>query len=259
MFPAEFLQFFYDIINQICSGLLSIADKSFWFGIFPYIALFIGVYGLFHRYTKHEFSYSSHSSQFLNREYTVAQALNFFHYGLGIVLGAHLLLVLLAFFAQEQFSIFSSENGLVLLAIEVFLWTMTVGIIIGMIMFFVRRFSNSRLRVVTTKMDWVLLTLLLIQVSLGLMVATFNFPGSQWYVGSVVPWFVSLGSLNPIVETMGTFDGVIRFHALNGFVIFAILPYTRLVHLLSFPYGYLTRKYQVVVWYARNKTQTGDK
>ena len=79
LFPADSLKPIYDVINQLCKLILSIADKNFWFGIFPYIAIFIALYGLFHRYRKHQFTYSSQSSQFLNRDYSLSQSLSYLY------------------------------------------------------------------------------------------------------------------------------------------------------------------------------------
>ena len=254
MFPADTFKPIYDVINQLCKVILSIANKNFWFGIFPYIAIFIALYGLFHRYRKHQFTYSSQSSQFLNRDYSLSQSLNFFHYGIITVLSFHFLFILIGLFFPTEFSSFSNQNSLLITIFEIFLWTITIGIILGMVMLLIRRISNPSVRVVTTNMDWLLIIVLFIQVNLGLLIAMFNFPGSSWFVGSIVPWFESLFTLHPTIDTISTYDAIVQFHMLNGFVIFAILPFTRLVHFLSFPYTYLTRKYQVAVWYTRNRS-----
>ena len=255
MFPADSLKPIYDFINQICNSILSIADANFWFGIFPFIAIFIALYGLFHRYRNHQFSYSSQSSQFLNRDYNLSQSLNLFHYGIIVVLGFHFIFILINIFASDAFTTFANENSNLIMTFEILLWTLTIGIIIGMIFLLIRRIQNPNVRKVTTLMDWILIIDIFIQVNLGLLVATFNYPGSSWFIGTVVPWLGSLVQLHPVIDTVGKYDGIIRLHMLNGFVIFALLPYTRLVHFLSFPYTYLTRKYQVVVWYSKNKSQ----
>jgi len=39
-----------------------------------------------------------------------------------------------------------------------------------------------------------------------------------------------------------------KFHAVGAFVLLALLPFSRLVHALSVPLGYLWRPFQVVVW-----------
>jgi nitrate reductase gamma subunit len=37
-------------------------------------------------------------------------------------------------------------------------------------------------------------------------------------------------------------------HAVSGFGLFLLFPYTRLVHAVTVPLGYLVRPYQVVIW-----------
>lgn len=42
---------------------------------------------------------------------------------------------------------------------------------------------------------------------------------------------------------------IIQLHIILAFVIFLIIPFTRLVHVLVFPLSYLWRPYQKVIWY----------
>jgi nitrate reductase gamma subunit len=46
-----------------------------------------------------------------------------------------------------------------------------------------------------------------------------------------------------------------QLHALSALVLFAIWPFTRLVHMLTAPVGYLTRPY--VVYRSRDEQPTG--
>ena len=47
-----------------------------------------------------------------------------------------------------------------------------------------------------------------------------------------------------------------KVHAFNAFLLVALLPFSRLVHALSVPLGYLARPYQIVIWY-RQQNQKG--
>ncbi len=40
----------------------------------------------------------------------------------------------------------------------------------------------------------------------------------------------------------------IRLHVIGAFLIFALVPFTRLMHILVAPLHYLTRPYQRVIW-----------
>ena len=46
---------------------------------------------------------------------------------------------------------------------------------------------------------------------------------------------------------------LIKLHFAGGFVILALLPFTRLIHAVTLPIGYLWRPYRVVIW---NRRQT---
>lgn len=256
-FPKNFLTPIFDFLNSMFVGFFSNSD-AFWLGTFPYIAIFIAFFGIFHRFRSHEFSYSSQSSQFLNRGYALPQALNFFHYGLLVVLLVHFLLIVFAILIPGVLKDFYANQTFIVEVFETLLWAFTIGIIFGLVFFLVRRLFDTRARQVTTKLDWIILLIIFLEVNLGFLVATVKFPGSSWYSTSIVPWFVSIVQLSPEYTEVATLAPLVKVHIITGFLIFALLPYTRLVHLMSFPYGYLWRRYQVAVWYSK-KTNPYDR
>jgi nitrate reductase gamma subunit len=103
----------------------------------------------------------------------------------------------------------------------------------------------------TSALDWILLAALLAQMALGFWVALFYRWGSDWYVHTAVPWIVSLAQLQPRVEYVASLPWLVKLHMLGGFLIIALFPFTRLVHLVTFPLTYLWRPYQVVIWNRR--------
>jgi nitrate reductase gamma subunit len=167
----------------------------------------------------------------------------------------HFLLVVFVILFPNELNTFFADNPDLVMYLEIILWAITLSVIIGISVFIIRRIFDSRSRSVTTKFDWLLFILLFVQVTLGFLVATGYYPGMQWYASSIVPWFISLATLNPDITMWGSFanDGLVKFHAVNGFLIFAVIPYTRLIHFMSFPYGYLFRKYQIAIWYRKRK------
>ncbi len=62
---------------------------------------------------------------------------------------------------------------------------------------------------------------------------------------TVSPWFRSLFVLQPDVAAMSRAGLAFQLHALIGMVLFAIWPFTRLVHAFTAPVGYLFRPYVV--------------
>ncbi|CAG0940612.1 Nitrate reductase-like protein NarX [Anaerolineae bacterium] len=61
-------------------------------------------------------------------------------------------------------------------------------------------------------------------------------------------------TLNPQIQYVTVLPQVVQLHILNAFFIIALFPFTRLVHLVTFPITYLWRPYQVVIWNRRQRT-----
>ncbi len=215
------------------------------FVVFPYVATVLCVLGGIYRYTSDRFSYSSFSSQFLENRLEFWGAVPW-HYGILAILMAHLLALL---FPGGWAVLLAAPARLY--ALEVSGLALAVITILGLALLIVRRASNPRVRAVTTALDWVLLAALLAQVCLGFWVALFYRWGSDWYVRTAVPWLLSLVTLNPSIENVTVLPWVVKLHLLGGFVIIGLFPFTRLVHLVTVPIGYLWRPYQVVIWNRR--------
>jgi nitrate reductase gamma subunit len=66
---------------------------------------------------------------------------------------------------------------------------------------------------------------------------------------TATPWLWSLVKFNPQVEYLAKLPWVAQLHAFNAFLLVALFPFSRLVHLISVPLEYLWRPYQVVIWY----------
>lgn len=128
---------------------------------------------------------------------------------------------------------------------------LALGTILGMVLLIARRLMLPRIKAVTTWLDWLLLVVLLAQVSLGFWVALFYRWGSDWYLHTAVPWLMSLVTLNPQTQYVSSLPLVVQIHMLGGFVLVALFPFTRLVHMITFPLTYLWRPYQVVLWNRR--------
>ncbi len=215
------------------------------FAVFPYVAVILAIMVGTYRYFHARFSYTSYSSQFLETRALFWGSVPW-HYGIIAILLAHLLAALF----PEAWAALIAEPGR-LYALEVIALMLGMLALAAVALLIVRRLYNARIRSVTSVMDWVLLAALLIQVALGVWVALFYRWGSAWYLSSVTPWLRSLVALQPQIETITVLPLVVKLHALGGFVIIALFPFTRLVHLIVFPLDYLWRPHQVVIWNRR--------
>ncbi len=218
------------------------------FGIFPYVALAIAIVGLVWRYRTNQFSYSSVSSQFLENRQLFWGSVPW-HYGIILILLGHVIGILFP-------SSVMAFNGVPLRLYILEGTGLALGLLVlfGLVFLLLRRGISQRIRVVTSRMDLVLLILLLLSIVTGVGTAIFYRWGSGWYVQTATPYFWSLVTFAPKVEYMASLPLLTKIHAINAFVILTIFPFTRLVHMLSVPLAYLWRPYQIVMW-RRRKTQ----
>jgi len=215
------------------------------FAVIPYLAVAIAIVGGVARYRVDRFSYSSQSSQFLESRVLFWGSVAW-HYGILLVLGAHVAALM---FWDPWAALVSDPTRLYVL--EVVGLALSLLAWIGLLVLLARRLAVPLVRAVTTPMDWVLLAVLLVQVGLGLWIALTYRWGSEWYVYTAVPWLHSLFRLDPQVEYMTPLPWIVKAHAVLGFALIALFPFTRLVHVVTVPVTYLWRSYQLVVWNRR--------
>jgi len=213
------------------------------FVILPYLAMFIFFLGTIWRYRQQPFTYSSFSSQFLeNRQHF--WALVPFHYGIVIVLLGHIVALLI----PRQVLAWNSRP-LRLYVLETSALIFGLLTLIGLIGCIHRRLTVSKVRAVTTRMDWLVFTLLLLQVASGVYVAIFHAWGSSWFAAAAVPYLWSLVRLNPDMSFIAAMPLIVKFHVVMAYTMIGVTPFTRLVHVLVAPNPYLWRRNQVVRWY----------
>lgn len=213
------------------------------FGVFPYVAvaLMVGV-GLY-RYCIDRYSWSSQSSQFLESRILYWGSVPW-HYAILVILLAHFL----AFLVPAGWGVLLG-SPLRLYLLEVTGMALGLCTLIAIVLLVVRRIMNPRVAVVTSPIDWLVLAALLLQVATGVYIAITLRWGSIWYLHTATPWLWSLVKLDPQVQYLAVLPTVVKLHAFNAFLILAIFPFSRLVHVVSVPLGYLARPWQVVVWY----------
>lgn len=199
----------------------------------PYAALALFICVTPYRYFSNRLTWSAYSTQFLERK-SLFWGINPWHYGIIPVLAAHLLGIIApgpmkAFLGDQTTLIVLESIGLALGLFALF----------GCLVLLLRRGNSAMLKRVTTASDWVLLYLLILQTLSGVYIANFMRWGSVWYLHTAVPYLYSLLSFTPQVEYVADFPLVFKLHAAGAFLIVALLPFTKLVHLLFFPVAFL--------------------
>ncbi len=222
----------------------------FLFGVVPYLAVALAAGGTAYRYRALRSTVTARSSQLLEGRLLYWGSVPW-HYAILAILVAHLLA---AVFPGTWARLLGSPSRL--FALEVTGLALGAVALLGLTALVVRRLF---LRSTTGAMDWVVLLLLLLQAATGLYVAFAMRWGSAWYLHTAAPWLASLARLSPRIDAMAALPGVVKVHAVNAFVLLALLPLSRLVHATVVPVSYLWRPPQLVIWRrgpARNEEGT---
>lgn len=216
---------------------------QFLFIALPYVCLFTFFLMTIYRYRVQSFSYSSLSSQFLENKHHFWAVVPF-HYGILTVTVGHLI----AFCIPRTLLAWNSVPWR-LFVLEISALAFGILTLIGLVGVVVRRFSNSKIRIVTTPTDWVLFAMLLVQTISGVWIAIFFRWGSSWFATNMTPYLMSIMKLAPDVSYVAAMPFVVKLHIVLAFLTIGFFPFTRLVHVLVIPNPYLWRKTQVVRWY----------
>lgn len=220
-------------------------DDSILFIVFPYCAVILAVIGGIYRYYVDRFSYSSLSSQLLEKR-ALFRGIIPWHYGIVPVLLAHLA----APVVPGWWGLLLGDP-IRLVVLELAGLALGLAALAGIVILMARRLLQPRARAVTSVMDWFLTALLLLQVSLGVHIAFTYRWGSLWYLHTAVPWLRSLAALIPDASPIVHLPAAVRAHVAIGFVIILLFPFTRLAHIFTFPFRYLWRTWQIVLWNRR--------
>ncbi len=224
------------------------ALNTFLFVAFPYVAVIVFVFGVAYRYRQKGFTVSSLSSQFLEGK-SLFWGVVPFHIGVLVVLVGHLVAFL---FPQATLAWNSMPARLIILEVTAFVFGLSV--LVGLAGLMYRRFTNPRIRAVTTRMDITIELLLLAQVVLGCWIALGYRWGSSWFAADLSPYLWSLVTLAPETGPVFALPWVIKLHIVGAFALLFMVPFTRLVHVIVAPVHYIVRPYQQVIWNWDRKT-----
>ncbi|MCH6469288.1 respiratory nitrate reductase subunit gamma [Sinomonas terrae] len=219
-------------------------DVLLW-GVAPYLMVLILVGGSIWRYRYDKFGWTTRSSQlYESRLLRIASPL--FHFGLVFVIAGHFVgLVIPKSWTQ---AIGMSETLYHALALSVGL---IAGIctLVGIVLLIYRRRRTGPVFMATTRNDKAMYIFLVGAIALGVLTTLVSVtqPTSTAfdYRESVSPWFRSLFVFQPNIAAMSAAPDEFKWHTLVGMALFALWPFTRLVHALTAPFHYLFRPYIV--------------
>jgi nitrate reductase gamma subunit len=217
----------------------------FWFVIVPYLCLATFVVGHFWRYRYDKFGWTTRSSQ-LYEDRMLRWGSPLFHFGMLGVVGGHVIGLLVPRSWTEAVGISDHTYHLVAVGGGLAAGVMTV---VGLAILVYRRRTVGPVFSATTVMDKVMYAFLAVVILLGMwntIAGSILTVGGEYnYREGVSVWFRSFLAFDPRPALMGEAPIGFQLHALVAFALFALWPFTRLVHVFSAPVGYLTRPYIV--------------
>lgn len=216
--------------------------NNFFFIGLPYAALTALLVGSFFRYFNFGFKVSSLSTQFLEgRELFYGSRP--FHWGVIFLFFGHAIA-----FIFPQTVILWGSVPLRLVIIEVAALGFAISALFGLIMLIQRRFKNKRILAVTSKMDVFVYVILLTQIISGIWVAYFARWGSVWFASVLTPYLKSILLFQPDIVAVSAMPLSVQIHIVSAFIFIGMIPFTRFIHFLVYPFSYLWRSYQYVIW-----------
>jgi len=217
---------------------------TFFFGIYPYIAIAVMILGSIIRYDREPYSWRSGSSQMLRKK-QLFWGSNLFHIGIIILFFGHLVGLLTPYPVYSWVITPATKQMMSIVVGGLF------GAIcfIGLTLLLHRRLFDPRIRLTSTAMDIAILAILWVQLSLGLITLPFSLAHAD---GSTMllftEWAQRIITFRPNAAALIVGTGwAFQLHIILGLTIFLLFPFSRLVHIWSAPIRYTWRQgYQVV-------------
>lgn len=211
---------------------------EFLWGVYPYIcaALFFTVPII--RMLYRPFGWSTRASGMFGRSILGAASLAL-HWGLFLVFAGHVAGLI---------------GGLLGLGswIAFFYWTGLVGGLLalaGSCVALIRRFSNPEVRSMSQPDDYIVHLFLITILGLALyQVLAHQIFGIAYNASA---WFASLWAFSPQPELMASSSLITKLHVFFALTFFAYFPFTKLVHVWTYPINYASRPLQSMRTQAR--------
>lgn len=219
---------------------------QFLFGIYPYIALAIFLFGSLVRFDREQYTWKSESTQVLHHGRLRAGSI-MFHAGIIGLFFGHAVGLLTPVWVWDTLGISHGTKQLVAMVAGGLLGLLCLA---GILLLLARRLANDRLRHATSFKDKIVLLWILLTLLLGL---SSIFVSAKHMDGHMMVLLMNWAQ--HIVTFRGDAAGFItaapllfKLHLFMGMSLFVIFPFTRLVHVWS-GFGaltYLGRAWQLV-------------
>ena len=219
-------------------------DTVLW-AVVPYVCLAVFVVGHVWRYRYDKFGWTTRSSQ-LYESRLLRWASPMFHFGILAVFLGHVMGLGIPKSWTEAVGMTEGVYHFLAISVGVVAGVCTV---VGMSLLIYRRRTTGPVFSATTRMDKAMYLVLAVVIFLGMWNTVagsiLNLGGHYDYRDGVSVWFRGIFYLDPQPGLMAQAPLSFQLHALAAFSLFALWPFTRLVHVFSVPIWYLGRPYVV--------------
>lgn len=220
--------------------------NDFFFSTYPYICLTVFALGSLIRFDREAYTWKSDSSQLLAARHLRVGS-NLFHLGiLGIFFG-HCVGLLTPLAIWHALGITPGMKQIAAIVAGGLFGLLTAA---GVVILLARRLGDARIRATSTRMDILVLWLLLAQVGLGLISIFYSLQhldGGEMV--KLMTWAQHLATFQgDAAGYLANVAWVFKAHIVLGMTLFLVFPFSRLVHIWS-GFGtlaYLARPPQVV-------------
>ncbi|WP_017608893.1 respiratory nitrate reductase subunit gamma [Nocardiopsis xinjiangensis] len=221
--------------------------------IAPYACMAVFLVGHYWRYRYDKFGWTTLSTQIYESR-LLRWGSPLFHFGMLAVIGGHVIGLLIpkgwtaaAGITDEGYHVMAVGLGLVA----------GTAVAVGLTLLIMRRRLVGPVFRATSRMDKLMYVGLALVILTGMAnTVVGNVIGHYDYREGVSIWFRGLFFLDPHPELMGAAPITFQAHVLASLALFALWPFTRLVHVFSVPIGHLWRPY---VPYRSRDTRMGER
>ncbi|MQA79632.1 MAG: respiratory nitrate reductase subunit gamma [Streptosporangiales bacterium] len=213
-------------------------------GVLPYVTIAALVGGSAWRYRYDQFGWTTRSSQlYESRLLRIGSPL--FHFGILVVVIGHFIGLVVPQSLTDAIGISQGVYHMQALLLGCIAGFATLA---GVAILIYRRRTTGPVFMATTRNDKAMYVVLVAAIVAGLATTLLGAGAvgeEHNYRETVSPWFRSLFILQPDIGAMTEAPFSFQLHTLIGLALFAIWPFTRLVHAFTAPLGYVFRPYVV--------------
>ncbi|MGZ7441291.1 respiratory nitrate reductase subunit gamma [Paenibacillus sp. TH7-28] len=219
---------------------MNLINQFIWV-IFPYLCMATFVVGHIFRYRYDQFNWTAKSSEFIEKKQLMIGSL-LFHVGIIPVIMGHIAGLGIP---KSWMNAIGVNDHLYHMGAMYVGGLFGVFTLAGMLLLTARRLTTKTVRRLSSTSDMIVNLLLLFIVFMGMFstLVTNKVQPEFDYRDTISIWFRNLVIFRPEASYMVDVPLSFQIHILAGFLIFALWPFTRLVHVWSVPLNYARRSY----------------